>query len=65
MKKGQYSSLDDFSDDVIRVFENAMIYNEEGSLVFKDAKYLMVRVKVTKKLPSDVLLFFRTSLGWK
>jgi len=37
---GQYHSIDDFSSDVHLTFDNAMLYNEDGSVVYDMAKEL-------------------------
>ncbi|KAI9313309.1 Bromodomain-containing protein [Dichotomocladium elegans] len=37
----RYALLQDWYDDMIRVFDNAMEYNEPGSRVYRDAKLLL------------------------
>lgn len=43
MKNRRYPTLADWFRDIKLVFENAMVYNEPGSRVFRDAKLLMVQ----------------------
>ncbi|OMJ24057.1 Chromatin structure-remodeling complex subunit snf21 [Smittium culicis] len=40
-----YSSLEEFHDDWVRMFNNARLYNEEGSMVYVDAVELQVLIE--------------------
>ncbi|CAF3919770.1 unnamed protein product [Adineta steineri] len=41
IKKGKYTQLEDLVDDMKLMFDNAMQYNQEGSLIFNSAKKLL------------------------
>ncbi|CAF1064000.1 unnamed protein product [Adineta ricciae] len=41
IKKGKYTYLDDLVDDLKLMFDNAMQYNQEGSLIYNSAKKLL------------------------
>ncbi|RUS15916.1 hypothetical protein BC937DRAFT_91811 [Endogone sp. FLAS-F59071] len=48
IKKG-YGSLQQFQTDFMRIFDNAMFYNENGSRIYKDAKLLQRLYHRTKE----------------
>ncbi|UJR20847.1 hypothetical protein I4U23_023957 [Adineta vaga] len=41
IKKGKYTHIDDLVDDLKLMFDNAMQYNQEGSLIYNSAKKLL------------------------
>jgi E1A/CREB-binding protein len=43
VENGQYHAIDDFQTDVNLSFDNAMLYNEDGSVVYDMAKELKVK----------------------
>ena len=43
LEGGQYHSIEDFSVDVHLTFDNAMLYNEDGSVVYDMAKELKIK----------------------
>jgi len=52
---GQYHAIDDFAADVHLTFDNAMQYNEDGSVVYDMAKELKVKFEADlAKLLSDL-----------
>eukprot|EP00978_Attheya_sp_CCMP212_P045484 scaffold348462_cov62-Attheya_sp.AAC.4 len=49
LENGCYHALDDFEGDVCMTFDNAMLYNPEGSVVFNMAKEMKVKFEVDFK----------------
>jgi len=43
LEKGYYSSAQAAYDDLLLIFSNALIYNEDGSQIAQDARQLKVR----------------------
>ncbi|CAO3590460.1 unnamed protein product [Absidia cylindrospora] len=41
MRANSYKTIQEWFDDFVRVFENAMEYNENGSRIYKDGKLLL------------------------
>ncbi len=44
INKEEYASIKEFRDDVVTLCTNARTYNEDGSLLFKDANAIQVRI---------------------
>lgn len=42
MRTNSYQTVQGWFDDLVKVFENAMEYNENGSRIYKDGKLLLV-----------------------
>jgi ATP-dependent helicase STH1/SNF2 len=51
VERKQYGSLEAFGEDMDRMFDNAMIYNMEGSLIYSNATWLKDMVR--RKLKGD------------
>jgi len=49
LEKGEYHAIKDFRTDVNRSFDNAMTYNEQGSVVYDMAKELKTKFEVDYK----------------
>jgi len=49
LEKGEYHAIKDFQSDVNLSFDNAMTYNEQGSVVYDMAKELKVKFEVDYK----------------
>ncbi|KAG0057781.1 hypothetical protein BGZ83_003680 [Gryganskiella cystojenkinii] len=49
IKTGHYKSIEDFDREFQLIFENALIYNEDGSRINKDAKMLLKLFNTKKK----------------
>ncbi|GJJ73687.1 hypothetical protein EMPS_06045 [Entomortierella parvispora] len=49
IKSGHYKSVDDFDREFQLIFENALIFNEDGSRINKDAKTLLKLFNTKKK----------------
>ena len=44
IKRKEYSTIQDFMNDVDLVFDNAMTFNADDSTIYMDAAYLKVRL---------------------
>jgi E1A/CREB-binding protein len=55
LENGAYHAIEDFQSDVNLTFENAMTYNEDGSVVYDMAKELKTKVEVDMKKLVTVL----------
>jgi hypothetical protein len=49
LENGAYHAIEDFQSDVNLTFQNAMTYNEDGSVVYDMAKELMTRAEADNK----------------
>jgi E1A/CREB-binding protein len=49
LENSAYHSIDDFKTDIFLTFENAMVYNEDGSVVYDMAKQLKVKAESDMK----------------
>lgn len=55
LENGHYHSIEDFQSDVNRTFDNAMTYNENGSVVYDMAKELKTKfIGDTKKMMTQL-----------
>jgi hypothetical protein len=50
MRTNSYETVQGWFDDLVKVFENAMEYNENGSRIHKDGKLLLVSLSDTSPL---------------
>ncbi|KAI8601712.1 Bromodomain-containing protein [Dissophora ornata] len=49
IKSGHYKTVDDFDREFQLIFENALIFNEDGSRINKDARVLLKLFNTRKK----------------
>ncbi len=42
LKSAYYDTLEQYEEEMQRLFQNAMFYNEVGSQIYKDAEFLKV-----------------------
>jgi ATP-dependent helicase STH1/SNF2 len=55
MRNGDYTTLDHFRADFKLMFDNARIYNEEGSIVYEDANAMDVSQPYSQLKTSAIL----------
>ena len=62
IQNGEYEHLPELEDDLIKMTKNAMLFNEPGSQIYKDAKNIHKLVK-SKKLELEANKVARENRG--
>ncbi len=57
IRANAYSSVDDLMRDIELIFSNATTYNEEGSVIYNDAKTLLRLARKISRLQSKESLW--------
>jgi hypothetical protein len=67
LKNRNYQTIEKFKDDVNLIFDNAQFYNEEGSIIWQDAKEMkdyFNKLLLPRVLEKVVILVIRINLNY-